>query len=304
MSKRFATWALVAAVAAMAASPLSSAAEETEAELEAKLRAAHEKLTEAAREVAELSAKMSQEVLHDSLAFHGSGMPRAIIGVQLMNDDDGGGARVHAVSPGGPAARAGVLPGDLIVAVNGVEVKGPDAARKVVEEMWKVEPESTVKLRLLRDGKPRELEVTARAVRPGDYFSHALDSLAKKLPLDPDDWRDLALAYPLYREFADMELTTLTPQLGRYFGTEKGVLVLRAPRSEAIQLEDGDVILSIDGREPQSASHVTRILRSYQPGEKLTLRIMRQHKEMNLVTTIPEKSRPRHKAPRGPEGRA
>src|SRR5438105_15479850 len=70
--------------------------------------------------------------------------------------------------------------------------------------------------------------------------------------------------------------------------SDKGVLVLRAPADGALKLEDGDVILAIDGRQPTSGSHATRILSSYQPGEKLTLRIIRQHKTLELGATLPE----------------
>jgi S1-C subfamily serine protease len=93
---------------------------------------------------------------------------------------------------------------------------------------------------------------------------------------------------------ANMELATLTPRLGTYFGTEKGVLVVRSPPDGALKLEDGDVILAIDGRQPTSGSHATRILGSYQPGEKITLRIVRQHKTVDLEATVPaELSGPR-----------
>ena len=87
----------------------------------------------------------------------------------------------------------------------------------------------------------------------------------------------------------DMELATLTPQLGRYFGTDKGVLVVRAPKD--FKLEDGDVILAIDGREPTSGSHATRILGSYQPGEKIAIKVMRQQKTVDVETTLPERGR-------------
>ena len=53
--------------------------------------------------------------------------------------------------------------------------------------------------------------------------------------------------------WADMELATLTPQLGSYFGTEKGVLVVRAPKEPGFPLEDGDVILAIEAASPRAA---------------------------------------------------
>jgi hypothetical protein len=102
--------------------------------------------------------------------------------------------------------------------------------------------------------------------------------------------------------FMDLELVTLTPQLGRYFGADKGVLVVRSPAHGALQLEDGDVILAIDGRQPVSGSHATRILASYQAGEKLNLRIIREHKTLDVQATMPARGMMRGGLPAdGPE---
>ena len=53
------------------------------------------------------------------------------------------------------------------------------------------------------------------------------------------------------------------------------------------ELEDGDVIQSIDGREPRDVRHAMRILNSYQSGEKLKLGIMRDKKKRTLDVEIP-----------------
>lgn len=84
-----------------------------------------------------------------------------------------------------------------------------------------------------------------------------------------------------------MELTALTPQLGRYFGTDRGVLVVRAPTHGVLKLQDGDVILSIGGRVPASSSQAIRILTSYDPGEKINLVILREHHRINVTATLP-----------------
>jgi S1-C subfamily serine protease len=90
-----------------------------------------------------------------------------------------------------------------------------------------------------------------------------------------------------------MELTAITPQLARYFGTDKGLLVVRAPKNDVYKLQDGDVILNIDGRVPSSGSQVTRILRSYSAGETLTMHILRERKAVDLQITLPDESRTR-----------
>ena len=74
----------------------------------------------------------------------------------------------------------------------------------------------------------------------------------------------------------------------RYFGTDKGVLVVRAPENDVFKLQDGDVILSDRRARADNGSHVTRILRSYQPGEKLTMRVMRDRKPLDIEVTLPE----------------
>ena len=96
---------------------------------------------------------------------------------------------------------------------------------------------------------------------------------------------------PLRRPAGTMELLTLTPQLGRYFGTDHGVLVARAPTRGILKLQDGDVILSIGGRLPASSSQAMRILTSYDPGEKINLVILRQHHRMNITATMPNAPR-------------
>lgn len=87
-----------------------------------------------------------------------------------------------------------------------------------------------------------------------------------------------------------LKLITLTPQLGRYFGTEHGVLVARAPAHGVLKLQDGDVILSIGGRIPASRSQAIRILTSYDPGEKIRLVVLREHRRVHLTATLPPSS--------------
>ena len=88
--------------------------------------------------------------------------------------------------------------------------------------------------------------------------------------------------------FGSAELVPMTPKLGQYFGTETGLLVVRAPDDSRLKLEDGDVIVDIDGRTPANVAHALRILSSYQAGEKLKLNILRMKKRMSFEVTVPE----------------
>jgi hypothetical protein len=93
----------------------------------------------------------------------------------------------------------------------------------------------------------------------------------------------------LRSDFEGMELASITPKLGAYFGASNGVLVVKAPDNAAFKLEDGDVIQAIDGRKPEDGAHALRILRSYKSGEKLTLSVLRQRKPLSLAVVMPDR---------------
>ena len=88
--------------------------------------------------------------------------------------------------------------------------------------------------------------------------------------------------------WGDVEMVPVTEELGRYFGADEGLLVVRAPDEEALKLQDGDVIQSIGGRTPNSVSHAMRILSSYQSGEKLDIVIMRDQRKQTLEIEMPD----------------
>ena len=262
-------------------------------ELEARLAEARARLEQAAHDVAELSSEMGRPLMNKFMVVNGEGPSRAIIGVQLDPASGKDGARIQEVSPGGPADDAGLHVGDVITGIDGTDVKGEDTARQVMRLMRKVEPEKKISVRVVRNGKSRDFVVIARR---GMTFLGMREPMPPMPPMPrmPDIHTAFGPVF-IHGPLGDMELASLTPQLGRYFGTDKGVLVVRAPKD--FKLEDGDVILAIDGRQPSSGSHATRILGSYQPGEKISIKLMRQQKTITVETTLPERG---HMGPYGP----
>jgi membrane-associated protease RseP (regulator of RpoE activity) len=224
------------------------------AEAERALADAQRRLEEAAREVAELSLEMSGPVIQEVRKIRIDGPGRAMLGVNIDDAGPGGqGVKVVSVSPGGAAAEAGVKSGDVITAMDG---KPLGSGRDLVSRMRSVEPGQTVNLDLRRDGttvkaavvaKPRE-EMVFIARGPGGHME------MEGMP---------HMAHFMMGPFGDMELVSMTSGLGHYFGTDKGLLVVRAPEAKGDALEDGDVILAIGAREPQNPGHALRILGSY-----------------------------------------
>jgi serine peptidase DegS len=84
---------------------------------------------------------------------------RGWLGMQLADADaDSGGLLVQAVLPDSPAADAGLMPGDRIVAVDGIAAGN---RREMLRQIAMTEPGSRVRLSVTRDGRPLTLNATA-----------------------------------------------------------------------------------------------------------------------------------------------
>ena len=278
------TGALLAGIAA------GANAEAADPAIEKRLQDAQRRLEDAAREVAELSGEAAGDGAFRQFEYFLPAPRRAMLGVNIGGaEPSGGGVRVDSVSPGGPAAEAGVKAGDVIVAI---EAQPVTTGRELVRAMESIEPGEKVELGLKRDGKTLKLAVEPRpldrmfiAGTPALRAVPALPALPMVEPLPFDGEMHWLLG-----GWGDAEFVTLTPRLGRYFGADKGVLVARAPDDASIGLQDGDVIVSIGGREPQNGPHAMRILRSYQPGESVELKILRDRRPQTLAAKIPERA--------------
>ena len=266
------------------------------AELEAaraQLASARAELERAARELARLSAERLGP-LADTLRMNGNFVrfARPMLGLNISNDEDG--VRVVGVSPGGPGAAAGIEIGDLIVAIGDVEVDGStggNSTQAFLGALGDVEPGGEVELSLLRDGAPLTLSVQTREWNPQEWVANVGDRvnlIVRDIPNVAERSIVRVMEQPfLFGAWSDMELVELTPELGRYFGTEEGLLVVRAPQADDIDLRDGDVILEISGRTPQSVGHAMRILRSFEPQEPLELTIVREQRRRTITIVTP-----------------
>ena len=88
----------------------------------------------------------------------------AVAGEETFSD----GARVSQLSAGGPAAGAGVLPGDIVVAVDGVSVDSP---AELGEAIRTNEPGDNVVLGVIRDGELVALTLALGVNNSGDALA-------------------------------------------------------------------------------------------------------------------------------------
>ena len=266
-------------------------AEEQRREAEARLEEARARLEEAAREIAELSLDMvgeTQIIIREQM--NNGGKPRRVLlGVNIGPAGGPGeaGVAVQGVTPDSAADAAGIRSGDVLLSIDGMELDwtgDTDPQSKLLGKLAEIEPGSRFQVEHRRDGEVLTADVEARPRGEELEFDFDFEELHRSLPPGAQAFVERFIA----DRWGDMELVELTPGLGDYFETEEGVLVVRAPSDDTLGLEDGDVILDIAGRKPADARHVVRILRSYEPGERLVMTVVRKGRKQQLEADIPE----------------
>ncbi|MDJ0917494.1 MAG: PDZ domain-containing protein [Woeseiaceae bacterium] len=277
---------------------------EEKEEIRIKMREAEERLAEAARQIAELSQKNLPHIQQNIRAvFSGGDRPR--LGVTIAGDDEAGpveGVEIDAVTPGSAADDAGLRSGDVLTLVNDESLSADSseaATKKLLDFMAGVEAGDKLKIEYLRNGKVGTVEVEPRAMELRTFNFLGPDGANVEVFGDRDIEVHVApelgqgfsfdFGFPwVGKAWGDMEMVELNEGLGRYFGTSEGLLIISVSDSNDLQLEDGDVLQSIDDREPSSVGHAMRILGSYEPGEEVTLKIMRDKRRKTLKVTMPD----------------
>src|SRR6202008_1889659 len=107
---------------------------------------------------------MARNVMQQ-IVDHGK-VTRGHLGVAIQSVDadiakafglnQGGGALVSEVTPGSPAAKAGIERGDIILELNGQQVSAPDNLSVHISQLA---PGTTVHLKVARNGQMRDLDV-------------------------------------------------------------------------------------------------------------------------------------------------
>jgi hypothetical protein len=280
-----------------------------------------EQMREMSRKMADLSAKLG-EVGPRAYAYRYIGdTDRAMIGVVFSDTDKPRGLRVDAVTPGGPAEKAGMRHGDVVVSIDGKPLaQGSDGA--VSWPLRDLKIDQQVKLGLVRDGK--DVDVTVKAERREPYnFAFAfgdndmkdlgkldkLDALNGKFGEDferrvqvqveqaverakiaekaGEKAHRLVERYNFSMPWWGLNLASLNSDLGGYFGTDHGVLVLSTDDSLKA-LKSGDVLLDIDGSKVERPEDAFRLLREPPAGKDVKVQVMRQHKPLTLSMKTPE----------------
>ncbi|MBW8839571.1 MAG: PDZ domain-containing protein [Gemmatimonadetes bacterium] len=171
-------------------------------------------------------------------------------GASAMRDwKSAGGVTVASVAPGGPAAKAGLARGDVLMTANGRRLRNYLDWEAVKLDLH-VGDAVTVQVRSGRDS-------TTRRIVTGDLPTVTAEK---------------------YTVLESLELVNVTPaiQAERNIRSQQGVLIFKlAPEvARATGLQEGDVILAINRTPVRTAAQVQELL-NVRPGEVIRIYLER-----------------------------
>lgn len=240
------------------------------------------------------------------------------------------GTAVDEVTADSPAAKAGIVKGDVVISFDGENVRGAEQFTRLVRE---TPPGRTVKMAVTRDGKPIDLTVTPdesrtetldvfiddrgmkaevereiERVRPElnalrERNTHTMPPEPRLPPLNPgafqwfsDGPENHVFAFATGKGRLGVTVQDLTPELAEFFAVKDGVLVSSvtkdAPASKA-GIKAGDVITAVDGKTVESSTELVGQLRE-KDGE-VTIAVTRDKKTITLKATLANKDTPKPK---------
>ncbi|GIV83974.1 MAG: hypothetical protein KatS3mg052_0981 [Candidatus Roseilinea sp.] len=200
-----------------------------------------------------------------------------------MQAEDEKGVLIVAVQRGGPAAKAGMRRGDIILKVNDVEVNDAQALRDALAGH---KPGDTVQIRVARGD--RELTVQVKlgeadgrpilGVTPlqdplpwAEAMPAPPDQAPRPLPFDPEAWRKRLEGW-LSRFSSEVRVTEV---------------ITNSPAAKA-GLRPGDIIIAVNENRLDAQNPLADVIARFKPGDTVTLTLRRDDAEKSLKVTLGE----------------
>lgn len=174
------------------------------------------------------------------------------------------GALIGEITPDGPAAKAGVAQGDVIIELNGQRV---DDSRELRLKISQLAPDSVIKLKVLRDGTPREIAITLG-----------------ELPIEKETANN---EKPENSSLDGLSVESLTPQIARQLNLSadaSGVVVngvQNGSRADDAGLRRGDLIQQVNRQPVNNAADFERAMK--QTGGKSAVLLVNRNGHTSFI---------------------
>ena len=222
--------------------------------------------------------------------MRGQRVRRGYIGARLQQVDGSTGAAlgleanrgelITGVTPGGPAARAGLELGDLVTSVNRQPVTPDQSVAYLISTM---PVGSRIPIEIVRDGRRQTVTVTL-AERPSEEELARIDTDDRAPDTGSDEpGKDEAQSSSQRstREGLGLTVQTLTPEITRQLRLSdanlRGVVVSAVdPNSDAAvkNLQPGDIIVSIDRRPTRTPEEAAAAVQAARQARRNTVLLL------------------------------
>jgi serine protease Do len=176
------------------------------------------------------------------------------------------------VMPGGPAARAGLQPGDLVLALDG---KRMENGRQFRINTYTRGINDTVTLEVQRGDQRLSIRVPV-AERTNDT-SRLADLVAQQSPIRSLGVLGLNLS---------PQIAQLLPNLRRAKGVVVATITPAVPYSQQGRLQPGDVIYSMNGKAVETIADLNNFAGELKPGSAAVLQLERQGTLMYMAFRV------------------
>ncbi|MCX6629307.1 MAG: PDZ domain-containing protein [Candidatus Solibacter sp.] len=209
---------------------------------------------------------------------------------KALNLKEERGVEVSSLAEDGPAAKAGVKDGDVVLEFNGQPVQGTAQFQRLVRE---TPVGRQVKITVWRGGAAQTLTATVGENKQTTLIAPVDGAWNFSMPNMP--------AMPKI-EIPRFEMSTQNPMLGivgeslgqddqlaEFFGVQEGVLVRSVKKGSAAEkagVKAGDVITKVDDSKVTSSTEITRVLRGLKSKKTFGVTVTRNKREMPLTVTL------------------
>lgn len=205
---------------------------------------------------------------------------RAWLGIVISGDEEEK-VTIASVSDGSPADEAGLREGDRILEIDDEEVADADDVMRAVRSHA---PGDRLRIRVERDGQNKTFTATleGRSARAPRAFEWT-----------PGEHPQI-FSFGATRVFLGVEMHPMSGDLREHFRAPRdaGLLINRVIEDTAAEragLKAGDVIIEVNGETIADVGDISHALREKEPGDQVTVRIVRDGSEQSLDVKLGER---------------
>jgi S1-C subfamily serine protease len=189
---------------------------------------------------------------------------KAVFGISGFMSEGGGASFDYVTPPGGPADKAGLVGGDIIISLDGQPVKNEDDARRVLDAL---PIGKTIDVVFLRDGQQRTTQLTTISKEEQQRLIEAFDSREKGY----------------LKEGSDID-PVIVPGMNIH-GVRLNEISKSGP-ADLAGIRNGDIVIEFDGIPTRTRRELENRIERALPYSTVTVVVIRDGQRMEIPVKV------------------